>query len=111
MRAKAWLKAEDFDKGLAVARTRLSGSRRVDVVTPLPEPMPAPAIEPHCAGCLKPARSPRSPRMQQSRRALESPPPVPTEPSEAAIAGAFQMRFDGHARFVRPWRVWMKRKT
>ena len=42
LRAKAWLKAEDFDKGLAVARTRHPQSQaEASVVAP-----PAPAIEP-----------------------------------------------------------------
>ena len=43
LRAKAWLKAEDFDKGLAVARARYSQTRaRCDIR----KRAPAPAIEP-----------------------------------------------------------------
>ena len=42
LRAKAWLKAEDFDKGLAVARTRYPQSsgavRPVPVTAQVPEP-------------------------------------------------------------------------
>jgi hypothetical protein len=41
LRAKAWLKAGDFDKGLAVARTRHPREASTSVVAP-----PAPAIEP-----------------------------------------------------------------
>ncbi len=36
LRTKAWLKAEDFDKGLAVARTRQWQSQASEVVPPIP---------------------------------------------------------------------------
>jgi hypothetical protein len=81
LRTKAWLKVEDFDKGLAVARTRQwqpqAGS------TPAVAP-PAPVIE--------------------------NPLPVPTEPSKQQ-SPELSMTTDGKARFARPWRVWMKRRT
>ena len=81
LRTKAWLKAEDFDKGLAVARARQwqpqAGS------TPAVAP-PAPVIE--------------------------SPLPVLIEPSKQQ-SPELSMTTDGKARFARPWRVWMKRKT
>src|SRR5215211_3450188 len=41
LRAKAWLKAEDFDKALAVARTRHSQAPSTPLVAP-PQPIPAP---------------------------------------------------------------------
>jgi hypothetical protein len=41
LRAKTWLNAADFDKGLAVARTRHPQPESTSVVAP-----PAPAIEP-----------------------------------------------------------------
>jgi hypothetical protein len=76
MHAKEWLNAADFDKGLAVARTRHSQRQAgsTSVVAP-----PAPAIAP-----------------------IEPPEQQPPELS---------MKIDGQARFARPWRVWMKRKT
>src|SRR4249919_3561763 len=54
LRAKAWLKAEDFDKGLAIARTRHlqpSGAVPPEPVpvtaqVPWPEPIPPPAAKP-----------------------------------------------------------------
>jgi len=81
VRAKAWLKAEDFDKGLAVARTRYpqsSGAVRPAPVTPPAEP-----------------------------QVLESP-PVAIAPAEQQSPD-LQMKIDGGARFARPWRVWMKK--
>jgi hypothetical protein len=76
MHAKEWLNAADFDKALAVARTRHSQPQAgsTSVVAP-----PASAIAP-----------------------IESPEQQPPELS---------MKIDGQARFARPWRVWMKRKT
>ena len=76
MRAKEWLNAADFDKGLAVARARYSQPQAgsTSVVAP-----PASAI------------APIAPPKQQ--------------PPELS------MKIDGQARFARPWRVWMKRKT
>ena len=82
MHAKEWLNAADFDKGLAVARARFPQS--ILPVTPPPEAVPAPAA------------------------ALTTPDPV--EPPQDKPAD-LQMRFAGYAKFVRPWRVWMKRKS
>jgi hypothetical protein len=81
LRAKAWLKAEDFDKGLAVARTRHPQPQAVStsVVEP-PQPPPAPPE-------------------------AVSPQPLPIEPPKQDL----QMKIDGGARFARPWRVWMKK--
>src|SRR5215213_6971482 len=44
LRAKAWLKAEDFDKALAVARTR--HSREPGAVGPAPVTAQVPVLEP-----------------------------------------------------------------
>jgi hypothetical protein len=85
LRAKAWLKAEDFDKGLAVARTRHPQAGSASVVAP-----PVPAIET------------AAPQM------LESPPPVAIEPPKQ-VSPDLQMKIDGGAKFARPWRVWMKK--
>jgi hypothetical protein len=84
MHAKEWLNAEDFDRGLAVARARHqapeAGSEPVSVAVPPAEPIPVP-----------------SPSEQ---------PPVAT--AERASPD-LQMKADGVARFARPWRVWLKK--
>ena len=94
LRAKAWLKAEDFDKGLAVARARQWPPQATSEIVP-----PIPPIEP-----FSPPLPPAQPQ------ALESQPPVPTEPSKQQ-SPELSMTIDGRARFARPWRVFMKRKT
>ncbi|MEH2527543.1 MULTISPECIES: hypothetical protein [unclassified Bradyrhizobium] len=75
MHATEWLNAADFDKGLAVARTRYSQPRAGSA------PVVAPPVQ-----------------------AIETSAP-PKQSSN------LQMKIDGQARFARPWRVWMKRKT
>ena len=118
LRAKAWLKAEDFDKGLAVARTRQWQPQATsEVVPPIPaiEPIapPLPAVEPEAPKLETP--KPEWPAAAQPSHAAEplapeSPLPVPTEPSKPQ-SPELSMTIDGQARFARPWRVWMKRKT
>lgn len=120
LRTKAWLKAEDFDKGLAVARTR--HSQPSGVVPPLsvtaqvpgPDPIappPLPAAKPEAAK-FQTARPERPAAIQPSQAAepqvLESPPPVTIEPPKQGSPD-LQMKIDGGARFARPWRVWMKK--
>jgi hypothetical protein len=90
MRAKAWLNAADFDKGLAVARTRHSLPQAVSTSVVAP---PVPAIEP-----IAPPPAP----------VAASPQPIPNEPAKQE-APDLQMKIDGGARFARPWRVWMKK--
>ena len=82
LRAKAWLKAEDFDKALAVARTRHPQQQ----VGPAPAVEPPPPVPPEAA----------------------SPQPTPIEPPPQKLP-ALQIKIDGGARFARPWRVWMKK--
>ena len=115
LRAKEWLNAADFDKGLAVARTRhpqpQAGS--TSVIAP-----PVPAIEP-----IAPPPPPEAPKFEMSKpersapvhpsqpvepQVLESPPPVAIEPPKQESPD-LQMKIDGGAKFVRPWRVWMKK--
>ena len=114
LRAKAWLKAEDFDKGLAIARTRHpqpSGAAPPEPVTaqvPGPEPIAPPlaAAKPETPKPELPvAVQPSQPAEPQ---ALESPPPITVEPPKQESPG-LQMKIDGGARFARPWRVWMKK--
>lgn len=38
-------------------------------------------------------------------------PPLPAVESAKPASPDLQMKIDGGARFARPWRVWMKRKT
>jgi hypothetical protein len=90
MRAKAWLNAADFDKGLAVARTRHSLPQAVSTSVVAP---PVPAIEP-----IAPPPAP----------VAASPQPIPVEPAKQESPD-LQMKIDGGARFARPWRVWMKK--
>ena len=115
MRAKEWLNAADFDKGLAVARTRhpqpQAGS--TSVIAP-----PVPAIEP-----IAPPPPPEAPKFEMSKpersapvhpsqpvepQVLESPPPVAIEPPKQESPD-LQMKIDGGAKFARPWRIWIKK--
>src|SRR5207245_46468 len=115
LRAKEWLNAADFDKGLAVARTRhpqpQAGS--TSVIAP-----PVPAIEP-----IAPPPPPEAPKFEMSKpersapvhpsqpvepQVLESPPPVAIEPPKQESPD-LHMKIDGGAKFARPWRVWIKK--
>ena len=119
LRAKAWLKVEDFDKGLAVARERhphSSGAVRPVPVTaqvPVPEPIapPPPAAKPEAPEfeTRKPERpAPMLPSHPAEPQAPESQLPVAIEPQEQRSPD-LQMKIDGGAKFARPWRVWMKK--
>ncbi len=109
MHAKEWLNAADFDKGLAVARVRFPQSMLP--VTPSPEAVPAPAVEPI-------APPPRGARPEAPRRDVPPKPVLPpaeltaAEPveSQQGKPADLRLRFAGYAKFVRPWRVWMKRQ-
>jgi hypothetical protein len=118
MRAKAWLNAADFDKGLAVARTRhpeLQAASTSVVAPPVPaiEPIapPLPAAKPEVPKFEAP--KPERPAAVQPSHAAEpqvlgGPPPVAIEPPKQESAD-LQMKIDGGAKFARPWRVWMKK--
>jgi hypothetical protein len=80
MHAKEWLNAADFDKGLAVARTRHE--------------------RPEAGLVLVTAQQ----GVQQVPNGQPLEPPKMESPE-------LQMKVGGHARFARPWRIWMKRKT
>ena len=108
LRAKAWLKAEDFDKGLAVARTRHPRLQAVSTSATAP---PAPAIEP--VAPPPPPKLERSATVEPQQPSLAppeavSPQPLPIEPPKQQSPD-LQMKIDGGARFARPWRVWMKK--
>jgi hypothetical protein len=117
MHAKDWLNAADFDKGLAVARTRhpqLQAASTSEVASQVPAtepiaPPPAAKLEVPKFEAPKlerpaPVQSPRPAEPQ----VLESPPPVAIEPPKQESPD-LQMKIDGGARFARPWRVWMKK--
>ena len=115
--AKEWLNAADFYKGLTIARARFEQSP--DAVTPPPEIALPPAVAPS-----PPVAAPAPPKLEE---ALPPEQPKPVEPPRAARVHApsiaahvsaapakpsparFEMRFAGRARFVRPWRVLIKR--
>ena len=122
MRAKDWLNAADFDKGLAVARARYP--RSTVAVTPRPETAPVPTVAPIAP--RPPVARPEAPKLDETakpaRRDPIAPavlaaarPPVPATPDPIEqpknALPDFHMRFDGHAKFVRTWRVWMKRQS
>ena len=100
LRAKAWLKADDFDKGLAVARTRYPLGSVPAVATPAVEPIAPPKLEP-------PAPVELPPPPPVSLEAV-NPQPLHVEPPKQELL-ELQMKIDGGARFARPWRVWMKK--
>ena len=114
LRAKAWLKAEDFDKALAVARTR--HPRESGGVQPVPVTAQVPVLEPIAPPSSTllvapsvPAIEPIAPPPKLERPATVEPPrPQPIEPPKQQSPG-LQMKIDGGARFARPWRVWMKK--
>jgi hypothetical protein len=108
LRAKAWLKAEDFDKALAVARTR---HPQPQVSTTEPIALPSPAAQPEAPKFETP--KPGQPAAVQPSHAaepqmLESPPLVASEPPKLQSPD-LQMKIEGGATFERPWRVWMKK--
>ena len=107
LRAKAWVKAEDFEKGLEVARTRHSQ----------PQAGSTSAVEPPTAA-IEPVAPPLPPKLEQQPPPVEPspPPPIPPEvvsPQPLSVQPQplpdLQMKIDGGARFARPWRVWMKK--
>jgi hypothetical protein len=118
MYAKEWLNRADFDKGLAVARLRYpqtphvaaSAPEAVSVVPAAPGPPPpvakAEPPEPSSPELERPAPDETqvvaaSPEPVTSARvSIEAPEPPP--PPD------FRMRFEARAKFIRPWRVWMK---
>jgi hypothetical protein len=99
LRAKAWLKAEDFDRGLEVARARQWPPQATSEV-----------VQPILASAAPPLPTAKPEVSQRESLAPESAPPVPAEPPKQQPP-ELSMKIDGNARFARPWRVWMKRKT
>jgi len=102
LRSKAWLKADDFEKGLAVARTRFPEGSIPAVAPPVlaiepVAPPPPPEIEPPAPIELSPSAQPEDVNPQPS-----------IEPPQQNLPH-LQLKIDGGAKFARPWRVWMKK--
>ncbi|WP_210266158.1 hypothetical protein [Bradyrhizobium australiense] len=107
MHTKEWLNAADFDKGLAVARTRHkqpeAGPARIAAALPVIDPIaPPPLAKPRRPASIEPLDAAPAPP------AAVSPPSLPIESAHQALPD-LQMKIDGGARFARPWRVWMKK--
>ena len=110
LRAQQWVNVVDFDKGLEVARKRHKGQSRAAApeamimqAAPVASLVAAPPIVP-VAPALEVATPPRV------ARTMESAPQKPEAiESEKSAPREFQMQFLGFAKFVRPWRVRMKK--
>jgi len=114
LRTQPWINVADFDKGLDVARKRYRDTPRAsqppeakivpaEPATELAPLVAAPPIVPsaplpEAAAPLEVAKPAES--APQNREAIESTKSVPRK---------FQMRFLGFAKFIRPWRVRMKK--
>jgi hypothetical protein len=120
MHAKEWLNAADFGKGLEVARTRhkqQAGSAPVAAPVPAIEPIvPPPLVAKPDLPKLempkvdRPAVVVPSPASAGTPQGVESSPPITVE-SPQQKSPDLQMKINGGAKFARPWRVWMKKKT
>jgi hypothetical protein len=106
LRAQPWLNAEDFAKGLAVARTRFpEPARRLPPLLPVeallraavPKPLPVrEPVAPKAAEAAKPAAPPQAEPIVEPI-AVEAIAPTPS---------FLQMRLAGHsAKLVRMWRI------
>jgi hypothetical protein len=110
--AKEWLNVADFEKALAIARTRYPQSP--GAVTPTPEVAAAPAIGPLAPRAPLPPVVKREEPKPETLTLVKSEPvkPAPAEPpSLPSLPTLFEMRYDCRARFVRPWRVLVKRSN
>jgi hypothetical protein len=101
LREQKWFNADDFAKGLAMARKRYPGSPRA----PEPEPPPTPvATRLQATGIIPPPPAPPLPVETLLKvSGVITPPPNAVEQRTPA-SSSLQMRIPGRARFVRPWR-------
>ena len=88
LRANKWLNVEDLEKALSIARERF------------PEPSRKPA-----RSAPEIATAPPAVAVAARTPSVGKPDPEPPGPA----APGFQMLFTGAARFVRPWRVQLKK--
>ena len=99
LREQKWLNAEDFNKGLAVARARFPAPPR-QVALPQPEESLPP---------VKPSGPIETPQKPAEREKHEPPRVDAVKPPKPAVP-RFQMRIIGcGAKFVRPWHVRIRR--
>ena len=122
MHAKEWLNRADFDKGLALARTRYSQTPRATEPLPPAEEPVSQLIDSILAAPPRPV-----PRLDEALlkrlapiapAAIREPEPAKPEPIEAKPADpvelpeppapGFCLGVAGSARFLRPWRVKLK---
>jgi hypothetical protein len=89
MRGKEWINVADFDKGLEVARKRFPPGG----ITPLPAAETVAPAPPVALSAV-----PVAPGMT-------APPPEVALP----VPPRFHMLFSGYGKFIRPWRVRMKK--
>jgi hypothetical protein len=119
MHAKEWLNKADFDKGLTIARTRYPPAQG-DVTQPLQATvLPDPANG--RSAPMPQAPKPEAPKLQKldpivtTPKTIETRKPEPVrprlEPAEPPTPAGprFHVQFTGSAKFVRPWRVLLKR--
>ena len=126
MHAKEWVNRADFDKGLALARTRYSQTPRATEPLPLLEEPVSRLIDSILAEPAQPVArpdeallkrlAPIAPRPEPvAVRELEPAKPEPIEPKPVEpveLPGPtprFRLGLAGSARFLRPWRVKLKR--
>jgi hypothetical protein len=113
MRGKEWLNVADFDKALEVARKRYKDQPRD--VPPLPEEVISPAAHVAPAPPFAQPIVPIEPLPEVATPVHSAKPaePPPQEPDMIELAkpasGKFDMRFLGYAKFIRPWRVRMRK--
>jgi hypothetical protein len=104
LRAQKWLNVEDLENALVVARQRF------------PEPPRKVAPTPRVAPVEPPPQVLKAEAPKRAKPAPVEPPPAPPVALQApAITNTdpeppkFDMLFSGAAKFIRPWRVRMKR--
>ncbi len=109
LRAQPWLNAEDFAKGLAVARARYPEPARK-----VPPRLPVEALLQAVAAQPKPIREPIAPKVAEPARPPAPPEAEPVvEPVAVAVieptaptTSFLQMKIAEHsARLVRVWRI------
>jgi hypothetical protein len=109
LRAHKWLNFEDLEKALAVARQRFPQPTRKRAPVPrvAPTEPAAQVLRPEAPKPAKPA--PVAPRPAPPV-ALQASVIAATDPATPPPASPkFHMLFSGAARFIRPWRVRMKK--
>jgi hypothetical protein len=105
LRVHKWLNVEDLDKALSIARQRFPEPPRKiaplapEAIAPI-EPLPQ-VVKPEVPkpARLDPVEPP--PSTPIALHAITEPDPEPPKP----VAPKFHMLFSGAARFIRPWRI------